>query len=119
MNYWWKNGESNFAYTWRINGGKFKIDKSGSLFLFIRIFISSNLDVSFFLLLLFFIINTEVFLSLAVSRELSDTFAASEQLENGRQDPIRVIMVPSQERALNIHCTLFGNTVLCKFLCSG
>lgn len=63
--------------------------------------------MSHFLLLLFFFIHTEVFLSLEVSLELSDTFAASEQLENGRQDPIRVIMVPSQEGALNIHCTFF------------
>lgn len=45
--------------------------------------------MSHFLLVLFFLIHVEVFLLLEVSLELSDTFAASEQLENGRQDPIR------------------------------
>lgn len=42
-----------------------------------------------FLLVLFLLIHVEVYLLLEASLELSDNFAASEQLENGRQDPIR------------------------------
>lgn len=45
--------------------------------------------MSHFLLVLFFLIHVEVFLLLEGSLKLSDTFSASEQLENGRQDPIR------------------------------
>lgn len=73
----------------RVNWGKPKIEiNQEDYFNLLRNFIIINLYVP--LSIGTVLSHTcEVFLLHEVSLELSDTFAASEQLENGRQDPIR------------------------------